>query len=160
MPLVAAGAVVVMMMALAHVRPRPSRGDEARPDYTGCGFPGRLGGEAPNGQAGPGLLEAVSVPRVLLALAFSLHLGLGGGVVSYVEEEPCSDGCPEDGPDGKCPPNCPECACCPHAGPVVVSAEVVAADPAPRAAAPELELSAPAAPEPRDILHDPRAALA
>lgn len=93
--------------------------------------------------------------RLLLAFGLTLHLATSGGAGSGFGEEICSQTCPDDGPDGKCPASCADCTCCPHFGVLMV---------APMAKAPRAVLSLqktewtfalPLSPEPGEILHVP-----
>ena len=51
-------------------------------------------------------------PTLTLAIGVLLLLQTTG-LVAIVAPLPCTDGCPEDGPDGACAPLCDECVCCP-----------------------------------------------
>lgn len=72
---------------------------------------------------------------------------------------PCLDDCPDDGPDGRCPPACRTCPCSPKAGPTTV-ASVIETPAASTGSFAATIVSAPVAPEPRDIFHVPKRLLA
>lgn len=92
------------------------------------------------------LASAVLVSQV----AFVLTIAFGA---------PCLERCPDDGPDGRCPPLCMTCPCSPR--PVTVAAKAAIVAPVARG-----EMLAacvtrtPAEPEPADIFHVPKSLLA
>jgi hypothetical protein len=92
----------------------------------------------------------VSCLLVLLHVAFLATAAFGA---------PCQQRCPDDGPDGRCPPVCAACACAPRSarpGPVAAVAA-----PSPRAeilAAPMMRASSE--PDPQEIAHVPKRLLA
>lgn len=72
---------------------------------------------------------------------------------------PCAERCPDDGPDGRCPPACITCPCSPRPAspPAAVECPHPVAAPA-RLPAPVM--LAPSEPDPIGIFHVPRAVLA
>ena len=96
------------------------------------------------------------MPRILAILAFLAVVE--PTVVGFVQT--CVETCPDDGPDGTCPPACTDCACCVQ--PVRLSAtrgDAGADTPPPRRHATIGYLDrTPATPDPQGILHVPRRA--
>jgi hypothetical protein len=72
---------------------------------------------------------------------------------------PCPERCPDDGPDGRCPPLCMTCPCAAHAvrpaPPTGLLAAATTVEPAVAAVS-----RGPRAPEPRAIFHVPKRLLA
>lgn len=54
--------------------------------------------------------------RLWLALALALFLAQALAPARGASLEPCVAGCADDGADGRCAPDCSDCACCPHSG--------------------------------------------
>jgi hypothetical protein len=71
---------------------------------------------------------------------------------------PCSERCPDDGPDGRCPPACVTCACSPR--PATGPALLVVIPPAHIEVVPGVALLTPCEPDPADIAHVPKPLLA
>jgi hypothetical protein len=100
----------------------------------------------------------VSIPRaVLLALALLQALG----ITDYMRRVACEEECKGDGCDDKGPCDCSTCPChCPGV-PSVTAPAAVAVDAAPpRVASAVVFIAADslrASPDPREILHVPRA---
>ena len=101
----------------------------------------------------------MSIPRALvLALALMQAIGL----VDYMRRAQCEEECKRDGCDDTGPCDCSTCPChCPGAVPTMAAPDRVAVD-----AAPSRPVSAAvfvhdsdlrASPDPREILHVPRA---
>jgi hypothetical protein len=87
---------------------------------------------------------------VVSHVVFSLTIAFGA---------PCIEECPDDGPDGRCPPACMTCPCSPRparTGPALVLAAPATAG-LPLAAVVVLP---PCEPEPADIFHVPKSLLA
>jgi hypothetical protein len=72
---------------------------------------------------------------------------------------PCGDGCPDDGPDGRCPPACVGCPCSPRPAPAASPLAIVTPPDRVRAVA-VVATHAPFEPAPADIFHVPRRLLA
>jgi hypothetical protein len=68
---------------------------------------------------------------------------------------PCPERCPDDGPDGRCPPACVACSCSPRPAPSAFPADV-AAPPARGEPVPAFVTPAPREAEPSDIFHVPK----
>ena len=98
----------------------------------------------------------VRMVRVLCLLA-GLMLGIQGTVAGRASDDACAQSCPEDGPDGKCPPGCADCACCGHlvsAVPAIIGLAI--ALPPPSIAQIELAPLFPPSPDPAEVLHVPK----
>jgi hypothetical protein len=69
----------------------------------------------------------------------------------------CVQQCDDDGPDGDCPPDCPECVCCPHLTPAVPMFSMVPVSlPAPTCRRVETTQLPPLSADPREITHVPK----
>jgi hypothetical protein len=92
-------------------------------------------------------------------LACAVVLSQVAFVVTIAFGAPCAEGCPDDGPDGRCPPACTACPCSPRPGPTG-PAFVLRAPAARGEVVPALALAEPCEPEPTDIFHVPKPLLA
>jgi len=96
--------------------------------------------------------------RVLLLVGTVLVTQVVGSV-AIVRGAVCPERCPDDGPDGRCPPSCLSCPC--TARPARPVSAPIAETPETRHEAARSPLAvAPRAPEPRDIFHVPKRFLA
>lgn len=98
--------------------------------------------------------------KVLLALAFSIHLSIAGGAGTVVEAKFCTESCPDDDSDGQCAPMCSDCTCCAHPPLMTIASEMKLSLTMTGSNSPELKLTLPLSPEPDDILHVPKTQLA
>jgi hypothetical protein len=81
------------------------------------------------------------------------------GLSALCGDAGCDEDCPTDLSGGECAPNCHSCSCC--SLPKVAGAATPAAVDLPSGAMPWIVASeAPPVPEPADILHVPKLALA
>jgi hypothetical protein len=73
----------------------------------------------------------------------------------------CVQPCDDDSPDGDCPPDCPECVCCPHLTSAIPSSAIVlVAVPAPSDRHVEAPQLLPPSTDPREITHVPKVVTA
>lgn len=92
------------------------------------------------------------------ALAFQLALASGG--IAWADAEGCAEECPDDDAKGECAPGCDDCTCCPHIRALKVEAEFKERSAQSAVKVRSVLKSAPASPEPKEILHVPKARLA
>jgi hypothetical protein len=92
-------------------------------------------------------------------LAYAVLVSQVVFVVTIAFGAPCAERCPDDGPDGRCPPACTTCPCSPRPAPASPSL-VVATPVTHRELAPAVAVLAPSEPEPADIFHVPKRRLA
>ena len=91
-----------------------------------------------------------------IALGLGLVIAQSAGFAASILPDSCQQACTEDGPDGRCPPTCNQCVCCPHLLPGLFAAAVVLPQPGPaRAAGPGDALVLKSSPQ-REILHVPK----
>ena len=99
--------------------------------------------------------------RIVSIVAFLMMLGWMLGVPPLAVTDSCGERCPDssDGDDGGCPP---ACHCCAHASRLATLAPAAAAAPPTAGSSTGLAIAyrAPATPEPDDIFHVPKRALA
>lgn len=100
------------------------------------------------------------VSRLAFAMGLALHLALASGASLATEEIGCTEQCPDDAPDGKCPPNCSYCPCCTHVRLQFVEAPTKEAPALVMVPVLERVEAPPLSPEPGEILHVPKASLA
>ena len=65
--------------------------------------------------------------RLLLILVIALVAGQVA-LATTASREPCSVACADDGPDGRCAPDCADCLCCVNGVPSPLAVQVVAID--------------------------------
>ena len=100
----------------------------------------------------------MSIPRALL-LALALMQAVG--ITDYMRRVACEEECKTDGCDDKGPCDCSSCAChCPGAPTINAPTQVAIDAVPPKAVSPVVFLEKDdlrASPDPREILHVPRA---
>ena len=99
--------------------------------------------------------------RLLQVIVLYAVLAQATGLVWASTEDTCASDCRDDGDHRQCPPNCADCVCSVHAPATFAMAPVVVVKPLPppRALTFPSPRDAAASPDPRDILHVPRAQL-
>ena len=105
------------------------------------------------------LCDPAFVRRAVVVILLALLTIDVSGLSGLCGETSCDEPCPGDNSDGQCPPNCHDCSCC--------SLPKIAGAAAPALVAPAARpqsWSGPIdrlpSPEPADILHVPKPALA
>ena len=100
--------------------------------------------------------------RVLATLVLAVFLGQAVGLSAIAAVDGCDVDCPDDDEGGPCPPICPSCACPSHARPSMVpgSGEIQLIDERPVPIAIAFAAEHLPCPDPREILHVPKAASA
>lgn len=99
---------------------------------------------------------AVRLVRLLCVLA-GLVLGTQSTGAVGASDDACTQSCPDDGPDGKCPPGCADCACCGHlVSAVPAGVGLAVALPSPSIAQIDLAPLFPPSPDPTEVVHIPK----
>lgn len=98
--------------------------------------------------------------RIVLAVGLATYVALATGEAATFSGVACSQRCPDDDSQGKCAPDCADCACCPHLRLSFAVGETKVSVPVVGEAVPEHQQSEPQSPEPGDILHVPKTHLA
>lgn len=98
--------------------------------------------------------------RFALSVALAFHLALAGGGFEWTQAEPCAEECPDDDAKGECTPGCDDCTCCPHVRALTLETDVKERGAQSAMKVRSVVRSAPASPEPKEILHVPKARLA
>ena len=92
-----------------------------------------------------------------LSLIAGMVLGVQGAHAFAAGGEDCVQSCDDDGPDGRCPPDCGDCVCCAHQPPIAAQTFVLAPPPADH-----LQMIGgdadrqPASADPREVQHIPK----
>lgn len=103
--------------------------------------------------------RAAALLRILFVVA-GLTLGLHGARAFAGCGEQCVQGCDDDTPDGKCPPDCGDCVCCAHQAPLVAETFTLVAPSSDRARRFHSDRNeAPASADPREVQHVPKSLL-
>ncbi len=102
-----------------------------------------------------------SMLKLFVAMAAAVLLLQASGAASLATIDDCAESCPHDDPEGECPPVCPSCTCVTHAHPPLLPPRDSLAL---SVQASTVSSFAPVAmfvpsPDPREILHVPRALL-
>lgn len=95
-----------------------------------------------------------------LASVLSIFGQAMGTFAAAAPHHTCEQRCPDDGPDGTCPPFCSDCYCCSYPISVVSSSQPDPFLPTPSQAKVESSRETGLEAEPRDIFHVPKARLA
>lgn len=98
--------------------------------------------------------------RIALAVGLATYVAIATGEVTAFSAASCSQRCPDDDAQGKCAPDCADCACCPHLRLSFAVAEMKVSAPVQGDPVPEHRQTEPQSPEPGDILHVPKTLLA
>jgi hypothetical protein len=99
--------------------------------------------------------------RLVVAIATALLIFQASGASSEGGEDDCAQSCPDDDPGGECPPACPSCTCATHAHPPLIpslAAESFVVESPTVSSLASKSIFVPS-PDPREILHVPRALL-
>lgn len=99
--------------------------------------------------------------RIAFAFALLALLGQATGFFAYAGGgTSCSQLCPDDDQEGRCPPDCACCTCCAHVQPVTVIAPVAGLFTPSSPIRFHEHGSIPASVDQRDIFHVPKFVLA
>jgi hypothetical protein len=100
--------------------------------------------------------------RLFVLIVASVLLLQAGGAASVAAIDDCAGSCPDDDPEGDCPPVCPSCTCVTHAHPPLLPPRetVALAVQTPTASSFAAVAMFVPSPDPREILHVPKALLA
>lgn len=110
---------------------------------------------------GVNVLQGPPVLRLWLCLSLLLFAPIRGGFLPSIEGDVCTQSCPDDDANGKCAPDCADCACCGHVRTVALPLSGLSSPaPVPRPRLVAHEEDEPPSADVGDILHVPRAALA
>src|SRR5262245_54269040 len=99
--------------------------------------------------------------RILAALTLVFLAGQATGLAAAMQSHGSEEACSDDDPGGECPPICPSCTCVSHAHPTVLplrGAPPVVDEPPVVIGFLAVTTFVPS-PDPREILHIPKAAL-
>ena len=99
---------------------------------------------------------SVALLRAVFLIA-GMWLGVHGVHAFAADLDGCVLGCDDDAPDGTCPPDCADCACCVHQAPLVVGAFILTEprlEHAPRFVASTDD--EPSSADPRELQHVPK----
>ena len=98
--------------------------------------------------------------RTLVVAGAALIVVQTAGGSACAAQSVCNQSCPDDAPDGTCPPGCNDCSCCAHVNPAVAPRPLVETVEPAMQDAPTFSTALPPSPEPNDILHVPKSLLA
>ncbi len=93
-------------------------------------------------------------------VVLAVFIGQATGLSELVEVDECSQPCPGDSPDGHCPPACQFCVCCAALRPAVLLQSVAILHNQESHTVIGEQTQTPPSPEPHEILHVPKRALA
>jgi hypothetical protein len=102
--------------------------------------------------------RSVALLRAVLLIA-GLLLGFHGAFALATIGD-CMQDCDDDGPDGRCPPNCADCVCCTHQSPLVVDTFTLAPPALHHGQRFALDaVDEPASADPRELQHIPKSLI-
>ena len=98
--------------------------------------------------------------RFTLSAWLACCVAIATGERPAFQQDSCSQGCSDDDSNGRCPPDCADCICCPHLQPVAITTDVRPDPVTLPTRIPQRPIAIPASPAADEILHVPIAVFA